>query len=229
MVGKGVKYLSRSASISHTSTGNVTDYCEHGFRTVYSRGIQNARKLLGDEGNSSSNSRIQGLAQGQVNTDSLRQYHSGGSHQETGWNTLDVLVRPTYSIIRIVHIPRNSTACDIHSGGGGTNVMGDQLSKANQVQLAEWTLAANMVREILRLYPDLQVDLVTTRWDRQLDLFVSPFPEEQAWAVDALSISWEGLVAYVYPPTILIRQVLNKVGCSSVVLCLAAPKWKAQA
>ena len=126
MVGKGVKHLSRSASTSQASTGNVTDRCqqvrlggsfvrEQGFRTVDTTGVQDTHKLLRDDGNSSSNSTVQGFAQGQVNTGSFRQYYSSGTHQETRWNTVNVPVCPNYSIIRIVHVPRNSPTSDVHS------------------------------------------------------------------------------------------------------------------
>ena len=112
---------------------------------------------------------------------------------------------------------------------GKRNVMADQLSRTSHVQLAEWTLAPNVSRRIQALYPDLQVDLLVTRWNTQLDLFVSPLPDLQAWAVDTLAISWDGMSAYAYPPTNLICQVLNKVIQSDVRLCLVAPMRKAQA
>ena len=47
------------------------------------------------------------------------------------------------------------------------------------------------------------MDLFATRLNTKLPLYVSPIPDPQAWAVDALNIPWENLVAYAYPPTIV--------------------------
>nr|KAG5703999.1 hypothetical protein BaRGS_032088 [Batillaria attramentaria] len=56
-----------------------------------------------------------------------------------------------------------------------------------------------------------QIDLFATRWNNKLPTFVSPVPDPTAWAVDALSIPWDGFVAYAYPPTVLIPKVLQKL------------------
>ena len=112
---------------------------------------------------------------------------------------------------------------------GKRNVLADQLSRKGQIQQSEWMLAPNVFRLILKRYPALELDLFATRWTHQLPKFVSPFPDDLAWATDALSISWDGITAYAFPPTTLIAQVLDKVQSSEVVLCLVAPKWPTQA
>ena len=48
------------------------------------------------------------------------------------------------------------------------------------------------------------MDLFPTSLNSKLPLFVSPIPDPQAWAVDALNIPWENLVAYSFPPTALL-------------------------
>lgn len=67
------------------------------------------------------------------------------------------------------------------------------------------------------------IHLFATRWNKQLPLFVSPIPDPLAWAVDALSFSWEGLIAYTYPPSVLVPKVLLKLRDSNTVLLLVAP------
>ena len=42
------------------------------------------------------------------------------------------------------------------------------------------------------------MDLFATRFNK-LPQFVSPIPDPQAWAVDALSLSWENLDPYAFP------------------------------
>ena len=54
-----------------------------------------------------------------------------------------------------------------------------------------------------------QVDLFATGLNHNLPLYVSPVPDQQAWNIDVLSISRSSLVAYAYPPTALLLQVVQ--------------------
>ena len=54
----------------------------------------------------------------------------------------------------------------------------------------------------------------------------SPVPDPAAWAVDALSLPWEQLEGYAFPPVSLIPQVIAKLrdqGCRRMIL--VAPGW----
>ena len=55
------------------------------------------------------------------------------------------------------------------------------------------------------------MDLFATSLNKKLPLYVSPIPDPQAWAVDALNIPWENLVEYVFPPTALLPKVIQKL------------------
>ena len=47
-------------------------------------------------------------------------------------------------------------------------------------------------------------------------IFVSPYPDETAWAVDALSISWDDLgLVYAFPPAPIVAKTLDKIQKSS--------------
>ena len=71
------------------------------------------------------------------------------------------------------------------------------------------------------------VDLFATRWNHKLPTFVSPVPDPMAWAVDALSLNWDGLIAYAFPPTVLVPKVLHKVRTSTAIVILIAPfRWE---
>ena len=50
------------------------------------------------------------------------------------------------------------------------------------------------------------VDLFATRFNHKLSKFVSLVPDATAWAVDALSLPWESLDAYAFPPFSLLSQ-----------------------
>ena len=70
------------------------------------------------------------------------------------------------------------------------------------------------------------VDLFATRFNHKLPRFVSPVPDRLAWQADALSLRWEDLDAYAFPPTVLLGQVVSKLldhGCRRLILI--APGW----
>ena len=69
------------------------------------------------------------------------------------------------------------------------------------------------------------MDLFATRLNTKLPLYVSPIPDPQDWAVDALNVPWENLVAYTYPPTALLPKVIQKLQSQICRLLLIAPGW----
>ena len=55
---------------------------------------------------------------------------------------------------------------------------------------------------------------------------MSPVPDPQAWAVDALSLSCEGLDPYAFPPVAILGKVVEKLQdypCNRIILI--APGW----
>ena len=67
---------------------------------------------------------------------------------------------------------------------------------------------------------------VATRFNNKLPQFVSPVPDPQAWAVDALSLSWEDLDPYAFPPAAILGKVVEKLQdypCNRMILI--APGW----
>ena len=69
-------------------------------------------------------------------------------------------------------------------------------------------------------------DLFATRFNNKLPLFVSPVPDTLAVAVDALTLPWEDLDAYAFPPTALLGKVVEKLQDSPCKrLILIAPGW----
>ena len=72
-----------------------------------------------------------------------------------------------------------------------------------------------------------QRDFITTRFNNnKLPQFVSPVPDSLAWAVDALSLPWEDLDLYVFPPVAMMGKVVAKLkdySCRRIILI--APGW----
>ena len=108
---------------------------------------------------------------------------------------------------------------------GSLNVIADALSRKGQIQPTEWSLSPQVFQKVVRLWEYPQVDLFATSLNNKLPQFVSPIPDPQAWAVDALNIPWENLVAYAYPPTALLPKVVQKLQSQSCRLILIAPGW----
>ena len=55
---------------------------------------------------------------------------------------------------------------------------------------------------------------------------MSPLPDPQAWQMDALSLNWEGLDAYAFPPVSLLGKLVSKILDQGVCrLVFIAPGW----
>ena len=70
------------------------------------------------------------------------------------------------------------------------------------------------------------MDLFAIRFNHKLPKFFSPVPDPLAWAVDALSLSWEGLDPYAFLPAAILGKVVEKLQdypCSRIILI--APGW----
>ncbi|KAK7105998.1 hypothetical protein V1264_017305 [Littorina saxatilis] len=112
---------------------------------------------------------------------------------------------------------------------GKLNVLADSLSRSFKVMHSEWTITH---QALLRLWAQVEkppIDLFATRFSRRLPIFVSPFPDPEAWEVNALEIPWNNLQAYAFPPIPLLARVLRKADLERPSLILVAPNWPSQA
>jgi len=111
---------------------------------------------------------------------------------------------------------------------GVRNVLADSLSRKEQILPSEWSLHPSVVREIFKIWETPMVDLFATSQNNKLPLYVSPLPDPQALAEDALAISWENMWAYAYPPTSIMTKVLEKIMSTNCHIILVAPAWPGQ-
>ena len=111
---------------------------------------------------------------------------------------------------------------------GRLNVLADKLSRKGQIIPTEWTLSQRVFDSLWVKWERPHVDLFATRHNNKLPTFVSPVPDEKAWEVDALSLNWSGLIAYAFPPTVILSQVLRKIRDEECVVFLVAPLWPNQ-
>ena len=82
--------------------------------------------------------------------------------------------------------------------------------KLGQTHPTEWSLLPEVFQALCNRWHQPQIDLFATRFNK-LPLFVSPVPDPMATAVDALSLSWENLDAYAFPPTAILGKVVEKL------------------
>ena len=94
---------------------------------------------------------------------------------------------------------------------GRLNVVADKLSRLGQTIQTEWSLLPQVFEAICCRWHRPQIDLFATRFNNKLPLFVSPFPDPMASAVDALSLPWEDLDPYAFPPNSHIGQGSGEV------------------
>ena len=109
---------------------------------------------------------------------------------------------------------------------GKLNVLADSLSRKGQIIHTEWTLHRGTLSQIFHFWEVLHIDLFATRLSNQLPTFVSPFHDPLAWAVDVMTLSWEGMLAHAFPPIPLLLKVLLKMEKETCLVILIAPCWE---
>ena len=107
---------------------------------------------------------------------------------------------------------------------GERNVTADRLSSRHQILTNEWSLHKDICQMIWRKWGTPEVDLFATWINSKLPRYVSPVPDPQAWAIDAMAINWNNRFVYAYPPTKLIHLVANRLQeGSKTKMILVAP------
>ena len=118
---------------------------------------------------------------------------------------------------------------------GRLNVIADKLSRLGQTIQTEWSLLPEVFQQICSQWHLPQIDLFATRFNHKLPQFVSPVPDPLAVAVDALTLPWDDLDAYAFPPTAILGKVVEKLldsPCKRLILiasggptCLGFGTW----
>ena len=97
---------------------------------------------------------------------------------------------------------------------GCLNVVADLASRVDCVVNTEWALSQRMFTWIQSQSPwePAVIDLFANSLNHRLPLYLSPCPDAQAMAVNALVVPWpRSRTLYAYPPTTIIDKVLQKV------------------
>ena len=109
---------------------------------------------------------------------------------------------------------------------GRLNVVADKLARLGQTIQTEWSLLPEVFQILCSKWHWPQIDLFATWFNNKLPQFVSPVPDPLAIAVDALSLPWEDLDVYAFPPTAILGKVVEKLQRSPYKrIILIAPGW----
>ena len=115
----------------------------------------------------------------------------------------------TRDILELCQV-RGITLVPVHLRGV-LNVLADGLSRSTPLS-SEWCLDRPTFVWICQLLGWPVVDLFGTRYNNQLPLFVSPYPDPLAVAWDAFSLDWEEFQSiYAFPPVQVLPEVVFRL------------------
>ena len=104
---------------------------------------------------------------------------------------------------------------------GRLSVVADKLSRLGQTIQTEWSILPEIFQAICSRWHWPQIDLFATWFNNKFPLFVSPVPDPLGSAVDALSLPYEDLDAYAFPPAAILGKVVEKLqdsSCKRIIL-----------
>ena len=149
--------------------------------------------------------------------------HQGGTRStdlsEEVWNILNLCLAHNIQLL-VKHIP------------GRFNTLADRMSRMDKpiatewsLNPTEWSLNQEIANKIFQIMDFPSIDLYATHLNHRLLLYVSPIPDQKAVSIDAISMDWNHIHAYAFPPFHLIQTVINKIWISQCKIVLIAPLW----
>ena len=170
---------------------------------------QTAYKLPRTQGSASSLKRVPKSLFGQNSTGSNRQHYSSVIHKQGRRLESGTLCALLWRIL--TWCTKNQVTLKARHIPGRLNVVADKLSRLGHTIQTEWSLLPAVFKTLCDRWDQPQIDLFATRFNNKVPQFVSPVPDTTATAVDALSLSWEELDAYAFPPTAILGKVVDKL------------------
>ena len=126
----------------------------------------------------------------------------GGTHSPSlcmeVWETLRWCDKRNINLL-VRHVP------------GKSNILADRLSRLSKPISTEWCLDQAICNLVLSVTGYPNIDLFATRLNNRLPVYVSPIPDDRALAIDALSMNWDRIHAYAFPPFALIPAIISKI------------------
>ena len=106
---------------------------------------------------------------------------------------------------------------------GLLNLVADQLSRLDQTIQTEWSLLLEVFQSVCSRWHQPQIDPFATRFNNKLPLC---HWDLLARAVATISLPWEDLDVYAFPPAAIMGKVVAKLqDCPCKRIILIAPGW----
>ena len=149
------------------------------------------------------------------------QYYGGLIYQQTGRHTISQSVHGGMGDPQLVlgtrhHYQSSSYPRQIQHFSRRPVQIGQSIR-------TEWALDQTVANSVFQMLNFPNVEVFGTRFNHKLPFFVSPDQDNKALAVDAVSMDWNLLHAYVFPPS-----VLEKIRPHQCRIVLIAPFWPQQ-
>ena len=108
---------------------------------------------------------------------------------------------------------------------GKLNILADLLSRKGVIVQREWSFNQRVASQIFHIWGKPYIDLLAAHLNQKLPSFVSPVLEPEAYVIDALSLSWQGMWSYAFPHFPPIPTCLMKILEEGCLVCLIAHLW----
>ena len=184
------------------------------LRTVVSSGLQSAHQLAGTRSHPISCSQVGTTMDQSDGSRLLRQQYSSRSYTQAGRDPFHISVQQNSGTLSSSGPVWDSS----HSNSPPRNVtrskecyrrcpVSTQQSKSDRMAAS----SGNLTQAVLCLRNPL-MHMFATDENRVTPIYISPYPDDRAWVVDALSISWDGLrLVYAFPPAPIVPKTLQKI------------------
>ena len=193
------------------------------FRSLVPRGGRPVYQPLGVAGDPTRVASFCTVPEGSHGLGPCGQYHRPGLSLSSGGTFSPALNREAQFLLRWSESFQIRLAPQFIMGA--KIVVAGSLSRLDQVIGSEWTLAQELVSDLVRRWP-ATIDLFATSLNYCLLVYFLLVNDPMVAGTDAFRHSWDHLQAYAFPPFSLLRQVLAKLRSSrGALLTLVAPLW----
>ena len=179
---------------------------------------QIAHKPFGTKSSLSGPKRVPRPLLQQHSTGSHRQHNSGCLYQQGRGDEVGLTVCPTVENPVLVHQETGNSQSMSHPWPAECD---------SRQAIQAWPDHSNGMVSSSRGVPSYMLPVASApsgsfcHQIQQQPQFVSPVPDPQAWAVDALGLSWEDLDPYAFPPAAILGKVVEKLQdypCNRIIL-----------
>lgn len=107
------------------------------------------------------------------------------------------------------------------------NTVADSLSRIQNLD-TEWALTKATFTQVVQRFGYPEVDLFASYCNAKCEIYVSRYPEQQAFQIDAFTINWKNFFFYAFPPFSIVLKTLRKIEEDGARGIIIVPDWPNQ-